>query len=153
MHLKGLSDVGAAQGIETVRRDNCLMVRKLVTVVLDKLLKERDPDGAVAYVKSLIADLLLNRVDMSDLVVSKSLSQARPPLPPPPPPHMRRRFAMFVVVVPRDHRTHCSRGLRLPHCRLCSHGVFLGCTLNLRQNCRTPRRTKRRQRTWSWRKR
>jgi DNA polymerase delta subunit 1 len=68
------------QGIETVRRDNCLMVRKMVTVVLDKLLKERDPDGAVAHVKQLIADLLLNKVDMSDLVVSKSLSQARPTL-------------------------------------------------------------------------
>ena len=46
MYLKVLSSVGAAQGIETVRRDNCLMVRKLATVVLDKLLKERDPDGA-----------------------------------------------------------------------------------------------------------
>jgi DNA polymerase family B len=69
----------SVQGIETVRRDNCLMVRKMVTVVLDKLLKERDPDGAVAHVKALIADLLLNKVDMSDLVVSKSLSQARRP--------------------------------------------------------------------------
>ena len=69
------------QGIETVRRDNCLLVRKMVTVVLDKLLKERDPDGAVAHVKMVIADLLMNRVDMSDLVVSKSLSQVRcPPL-------------------------------------------------------------------------
>jgi DNA polymerase delta subunit 1 len=63
------------QGIETVRRDNCLMVRKLVTVILDLLLKERDPEAAVKHVKGVIADLLLNRVDMSDLVVSKNLSQ------------------------------------------------------------------------------
>jgi DNA polymerase delta subunit 1 len=69
------------QGIESVRRDNCLLVRKMVTKVLDMLLKERDPDAAVAYVKGLISDLLLNRVDMSDLVVSKSLSQVRSQLP------------------------------------------------------------------------
>jgi DNA polymerase elongation subunit (family B) len=67
----------SVQGIETVRRDNCLMVRKMVTVVLDMLLKHRDPDGAVAFVKNLISDLLLNKVDMADLVVSKSLSQVR----------------------------------------------------------------------------
>jgi DNA polymerase delta subunit 1 len=65
------------QGIETVRRDTCLLVRKMVTKVLDMLLKERDPEAAVAYVKALISDLLLNRVDMSDLVVSKNLSQVR----------------------------------------------------------------------------
>jgi DNA polymerase delta subunit 1 len=65
------------QGIETVRRDNCLMIRKLVTKVLDCLLKDRDLETAVEHVKSVISDLLLNRVDMSDLVVSKSLSQVR----------------------------------------------------------------------------
>lgn len=65
-----------SQGIETVRRDNCLLVRKMVTVVLDKLLKERDPEAAVEHVKGLIKDLLMNKIDMSDLVVSKSLSQA-----------------------------------------------------------------------------
>jgi DNA polymerase delta subunit 1 len=65
------------QGIETVRRDNCLMVRKLVTVVLDLLLKARDPDAAVKHVKGVISELLLNRIDMSDLVVSKNLSQVR----------------------------------------------------------------------------
>ena len=66
------------QGIETVRRDNCLMVRKLVTKILDCLLKDRDLDTAVEHVKAVIADLLLNRVDMSDLVVSKNLSQVTP---------------------------------------------------------------------------
>lgn len=53
------------------------MVRKLVTKVLDCLLKDRDLDTAVEHVKTVISDLLLNRVDMSDLVVSKSLSQVR----------------------------------------------------------------------------
>lgn len=72
------------QGIETVRRDNCLMVRKLVTKVLDCLLKDRDLNTAVEHVKGVIADLLLNRVDMSDLVVSKNLSQVALPVLTPP---------------------------------------------------------------------
>lgn len=63
------------KGIETVRRDNCLLVRNMVTHVLDVLLKERDPDKAVEHVKGVIADLLLNKIDMSELVISKSLSQ------------------------------------------------------------------------------
>jgi DNA polymerase elongation subunit (family B) len=70
-------DNALMQGIETVRRDNCLLVRKMVGKVLDHLLKERDLEKAVAHVKGVISDLLLNRIDMSDLVVSKSLSQVR----------------------------------------------------------------------------
>lgn len=57
------------QGIETVRRDNCVMVRKLIGSVLDDLLKDRDLEKAIAHVKAVISDLLMNRIDMSDLVV------------------------------------------------------------------------------------
>jgi DNA polymerase delta subunit 1 len=53
------------------------MVRKLVGTVLDMLLIHRDLERAIAHVKAVISDLLLNRIDMSDLVVSKSLSQVR----------------------------------------------------------------------------
>lgn len=63
------------KGIETVRRDNCVMVRKLIGSVLDDLLKDRDLEKAIAHVKAVISDLLMNRIDMSDLVVSKNLSQ------------------------------------------------------------------------------
>lgn len=58
-------------GIETVRRDNCLLVKNLVNESLHKLLIDRDVPGAVQYVKNTIADLLMNRMDLSLLVITK----------------------------------------------------------------------------------
>lgn len=58
-------------GIETVRRDNCLLVKNLVTECLHKLLIDRDIPGAVQYVKNTISDLLMNRMDLSLLVITK----------------------------------------------------------------------------------
>lgn len=58
-------------GIETVRRDNCLLVKNLVTECLYKILVDRDVPGAVQYVKNTISDLLLNRMDLSLLVITK----------------------------------------------------------------------------------
>jgi DNA polymerase delta subunit 1 len=63
------------KGIETVRRDNCLMVRDVVSVSLQKILIEQDVEGAIRYVKKTISDLLMNKLDMSLLVVTKELSQ------------------------------------------------------------------------------
>ena len=63
------------KGIETVRRDNCLLVRNVITTCLDKILINRDPQGAVTYVKAMIADLLQNKLDLSLLVISKGLTQ------------------------------------------------------------------------------
>lgn len=59
------------KGIETVRRDNCLLVRNVVTTCLDLILVQRSPDRAAEYVKGVIADLLQNKLDLSLLVVSK----------------------------------------------------------------------------------
>eukprot|EP00887_Chlorella_sp_A99_P006196 scaffold3.g6196.t1 len=63
------------KGIETVRRDNCLLVRNVVTTCLEKILVGRDPDAAAAYVKGVISDLLMNKLDLSLLVISKGLTQ------------------------------------------------------------------------------
>ncbi|KAK4490648.1 hypothetical protein RD792_001339 [Penstemon davidsonii] len=63
------------KGIETVRRDNCLLVKNLVTECLNKLLIDRDIPGAVQYVKSTISDLLMNRMDLSLLVITKGLTK------------------------------------------------------------------------------
>jgi DNA polymerase delta subunit 1 len=54
-----------------VRRDNCLLVKNVVTTSLEKMLVDKDVDGAVAYVKAVISDLLMNRMDLSLLVVTK----------------------------------------------------------------------------------
>ena len=59
------------QGIETVRRDNCLLVRNLVTTCLEMILIQRDEKGAREFVRRTISDLLMNRLDLSLLVITK----------------------------------------------------------------------------------
>ncbi|XP_049801348.1 DNA polymerase delta catalytic subunit isoform X1 [Schistocerca nitens] len=64
------------KGIETVRRDNCPLVANMMNTCLQKLLIERDPDGAVEYAKQIISDLLCNRIDISQLVITKELTKS-----------------------------------------------------------------------------
>lgn len=64
------------KGIETVRRDNSPLVARLLNASLEKLLIDKDPDGAVEYVKQTISDLLCNRIDISQLVITKELSKS-----------------------------------------------------------------------------
>ncbi|KAI9018763.1 DNA polymerase family B-domain-containing protein [Phycomyces nitens] len=64
-----------AKGIETVRRDNCRLVSSVIQKCLDKMLIDRDVKGAEEFVKHTIADLLQNRVDLSQLVITKALSK------------------------------------------------------------------------------
>ncbi|XP_077545461.1 DNA polymerase delta 1, catalytic subunit [Haemaphysalis longicornis] len=63
------------KGIETVRRDNCPLVANLINTCLERILINRDPDGAVEFAKETIADLLCNRVDISQLVITKELTK------------------------------------------------------------------------------
>eukprot|EP00917_Polyrhabdina_sp_WS-2016_P027821 GHVP01059411.1.p1 GENE.GHVP01059411.1~~GHVP01059411.1.p1 ORF type:complete len:1059 (+),score=189.46 GHVP01059411.1:43-3177(+) len=63
------------KGIETVRRDFCLLVQQLCDTVLKKILLDEDLEGAQEFTKNTIRDLLNKRVDMSLLVMSKSLSK------------------------------------------------------------------------------
>jgi len=63
------------KGIETVRRDNCPLVANLINSCLQKILIERDPMGAVEYTKQVISDLLCNRIDISQLVITKELTK------------------------------------------------------------------------------
>ncbi|XP_063157019.1 DNA polymerase delta catalytic subunit isoform X1 [Candoia aspera] len=63
------------KGIETVRRDNCPLVANLINTCLQKLLIDRDPAGAVAHAKEVISDLLCNKVDISQLVITKELTR------------------------------------------------------------------------------
>ncbi|CAL1283637.1 unnamed protein product [Larinioides sclopetarius] len=63
------------KGIETVRRDNCPLVANLINNCLEKLLIDRDPKGATEYAKQTIADLLCNRIDISQLVITKELTK------------------------------------------------------------------------------
>lgn len=64
------------KGIETVRRDNSPLVANLINSCLQKLLIDRNPDGAVDYAKQIISDLLCNRIDISQLVITKELTKS-----------------------------------------------------------------------------
>ncbi|KAK6834682.1 DNA polymerase family B [Apiospora arundinis] len=63
------------KGIETVRRDNCLLVQTVIEKVLRMMLIDEDVKGAQEYVKDTISDLLQNKVDMSKLVITKALTK------------------------------------------------------------------------------
>lgn len=63
------------KGLETVRRDNCALVREVIQTSLDKILIKQDVQGAIDYVKTQISDLLQNKMDISRLVITKSLNK------------------------------------------------------------------------------
>ncbi|CUM62856.1 uncharacterized protein PRCAT00000415001 [Priceomyces carsonii] len=63
------------KGIETVRRDNCRLVQNVITKVLQFILEDRDVQKAQRFVKQTIADLLQNRIDLSQLVITKAYSK------------------------------------------------------------------------------
>ena len=58
------------KGIETVRRDNCPLVGRIMNECLQKILINRDPNGAMEYAKQNISDLLCNRVDISQVSIN-----------------------------------------------------------------------------------
>ncbi|CCW63167.1 unnamed protein product [Phytomonas sp. EM1] len=64
-----------AKGIETVRRDNCPLVARVISGVLNRILIHRSVESAVEFVKGTISDLLLNRLDISNLVITKAFSK------------------------------------------------------------------------------
>ncbi|GAA5899920.1 hypothetical protein JCM6882_007002 [Rhodosporidiobolus microsporus] len=64
------------KGIETVRRDNCRLVVTVIDTCLRKMLIERDVKGAEDYAKQVISDLLQNKVDLSQLVITKALAKS-----------------------------------------------------------------------------
>ncbi|KAK6543072.1 DNA-directed DNA polymerase delta [Orbilia ellipsospora] len=66
-----------SKGIETVRRDNCRLVQTVIETVLKKILIDRDENSAEAYVKEMVANLLQNKIDMSNLVITKALSKEK----------------------------------------------------------------------------
>jgi len=63
------------KGIESVRRDNCGMVRYVVDVILQKILIDRDVPGAIDFCKGMIKDVLQNKIDLSLLIITKSYSR------------------------------------------------------------------------------
>ena len=63
------------KGIETVRRDNCQLVKDVVDTSLRAILINKAPDAAINYIKTQISKLLMNEMDMSKLVITKALTK------------------------------------------------------------------------------
>ena len=63
------------KGIETIRRDNCPLVAYVIERCLEKILIDRNPDAAVTFAKGIISDLFLDKIDISQLVISKELQK------------------------------------------------------------------------------
>ncbi|CAI4231555.1 unnamed protein product [Auanema sp. JU1783] len=64
------------KGLETVRRDNCPLVAKVLGTCLEMLLINRDSEAALDFAKKTIADLLCNKIDISLLIISKELTKS-----------------------------------------------------------------------------
>jgi DNA polymerase delta subunit 1 len=64
-----------AKGIETVRRDNCLLVKDLVSTSLELIIKKRDKEGALNYCREMISDLFLGKIDISNLIITKGIGK------------------------------------------------------------------------------
>ncbi|KAK6024637.1 DNA polymerase family B, partial [Ostertagia ostertagi] len=64
------------KGLETVRRDNCPLVAKVLNTCLEKLLIARDATSALEFAKRVISDLLCNKIDISLLIISKELTKS-----------------------------------------------------------------------------
>lgn len=63
------------KGIETVRRDNCKLVKSVVDTSLRAILIKKDTELAIAFIKQQISSLLMNELDMSMLVITKALTK------------------------------------------------------------------------------
>ncbi|KAJ3452810.1 intein-containing DNA polymerase delta catalytic subunit precursor [Anaeramoeba flamelloides] len=66
-----------SKGIELVRRDNCPLVKNVIGTSLNKILIDRNVSSAVQYVQRMVSDLLRNKLDISQLVITKGLTKKR----------------------------------------------------------------------------
>lgn len=64
--------------MENVRRDNCMLIRDLLDTCLRYILVEHKQDGlkrAIEHIKGCVSDLYQNKIDISKLVITKSLTK------------------------------------------------------------------------------
>lgn len=61
------------KGIQLVRRDNCSLVKKVSTEILDAIMHDKNPDKAIEIARAHVARILTGDIDLADCVVSKTL--------------------------------------------------------------------------------
>jgi len=67
----------SVKGMAYVRRDNAPIGSETQGRIISMIVRDGNVQGALDYVKGVIADLLMNRVDMSKLVITKGLSKSK----------------------------------------------------------------------------
>jgi DNA polymerase delta subunit 1 len=63
------------KGIETVRRDICQLTRDLLNQILEDLLLQGSVEQAKTHVRETVAELMSDRCDISQLIISKGFSK------------------------------------------------------------------------------
>ena len=73
----GLSEDGRliVRGLEVRRGDWCELAKKIQKVVIELILKEKDPDKAAEYVKKTISNIRSGNVNLEDIVIYKGLTK------------------------------------------------------------------------------
>jgi DNA polymerase delta subunit 1 len=61
------------KGLQVVRRDTCMYVRKILKQLLNLVLESNDPRPAIEYARKCGRELLTGKVDLNDLTMSKQL--------------------------------------------------------------------------------
>lgn len=80
MHVRGkggqvIEDSLDVKGIEVVRRDNCAVAKRVQQGVLDHLIRQRDPLGAIAFLDRELCEISRDRVPVQDYLISKGRSK------------------------------------------------------------------------------
>ncbi|WP_202320120.1 DNA-directed DNA polymerase [Archaeoglobus neptunius] len=63
------------KGLEVRRGDWCELAKKVQRRVIEVILKEKDPDKAVSYVRNVISDIRSGNVKLEDVVIYKGLTK------------------------------------------------------------------------------
>lgn len=61
------------KGLQLIKREYCPFVKHIGNAILDKILNDHDPDGAEEVAQKMINDLLTDKVDIKDLIMTKAL--------------------------------------------------------------------------------
>ena len=65
-----------AKGVELVRRDNCPYVKETLNGILDDIMYDRNIEVSVSKAQQYVKDLLLNKVNINNLILSKTLNDS-----------------------------------------------------------------------------
>lgn len=79
LHAPGAGAPGAkapkmcSMGLETKRRDNAPIVRRVMDTCLNKLMVDRDLSAALAATRDILEDVAMGRVPLDELIITKTL--------------------------------------------------------------------------------